>query len=266
MAFKKLNEYVEEKNGAFFTLPNDNDFADVIFLYRNTDDVLVADVHYISSKNYNGYAHCLGDNCPACNYPTKTGRGIRRSSQIFIPLYNISKRKVEFWDRTTRFEQVLNQSVFKNYPNPSEYVFRITRHGQPRDPGTRYDVRAISRNSDYPYDQILADFNMTMPDSYSLVCKELTYTEMSNYLNSDAPTDLPDYGYVPVPRGTSVPDSVPDLPSVSIPTPEYSAPPVDLPPIADDILPFNVTANPNGTGEGNDGDPGSGDDIDDVNF
>lgn len=241
MAFKKLNEYVEEKQGVFFTLPNDNDFADVIFLYQSTDDVLVADVHYISSKNFNGYAHCLGDNCPACNYPTKSGRGIRKQSEIFIPLYNITKRKIEFWDRTPRFEAVLHESVFKNYPNPSEYVFRVTRHGQPRDPSTRYEVRAINRNADYPYSQILADFNITLPDSYSLACKELTYDEMNGYLSSDAPSDLPDYGYVPVPRGSasSVP-SASDI-EVSVPTPEYSTPPSDLPPIpSDDLPPFSV--------------------------
>ena len=257
MAFKKLNEYVEEKQGAFFALPNDNDSADVIFLYRSTEDVLVADIHYISSKNFNGYAHCLGDNCPACNYPTKSGRGIRKQSEMFIPLYNITKRKIEFWDRTPRFEQVLHESVFKNYPNPSEYVFRITRHGQPRDVNTRYEIRAVSRNADYPYDQILKDFNMTMPDSYSIVCKELTYEEMDRYLNSDAPTDLPDYGYVPVPRGSSsAPDSN-DLPEINVPTPEYSAPPEDLPPIESDIAPFDITSS---------GESDSGDDIDDVKF
>lgn len=260
MAFKKLNEYVEEKNGVFFTLPNDNDSADVIFLYRSTDDVLVADVHYISSKNYNGYAHCLGDNCPACDYPTKTGRGIRRQSEIFIPLYNINKRKIEFWDRTTRFEQVLNESVFRNYPNPSEFVFRITRHGQPRDPGTRYEIRAISRNADYSYNQILADFNMTFPDSYSLACKELTYDQMYNYLHSDVPTDLPDYGYVPVPRGSSS-NASNDLPEVSVPTPQYGAPPADIPAMpADDMPPFdaNVTATSQSDS--------SSSDIDNVDF
>lgn len=265
MAFKKLNEYVEEKQGAFFALPNDGDSADVIFLYRSTDDVLVADVHYISSKNFNGYAHCLGDNCPACNYPTKSGRGIRKQSQLFIPLYNITKRKVEFWDRTPRFEQVLHQSVFKNYPNPSEYVFRVTRHGQPRDPATRYEIRATSRNADYSYDQILADFNMTMPDSYSMVCKELTYTEMQNYLTSDAPTDLPDYGYVPVPCGSNVTsgdDLTDTLPEISVPTPEYSAPPADLAPVSDE-LPF-VPVAPADPVEGSTSE--SDEDIDDVKF
>lgn len=264
MAFKKLTEYVEEKNGVFFTLPNDNDYADVIFLYRSTDDVLVADVHYISSKSYNGYAHCLGDNCPACNYPTKTGRGIRRQSEIFIPLFNITKNKVEFWDRTTRFEQVLHDSVFKNYPNPSEYVFRITRHGLPRDPATRYEVRAISRNANYPYEQILKDFNLTMPDSYNLACKEMTYEEMDRCLNSDAATNLPDYGYVPVPRGgASAPaasDPVADFSTATVSTPEYSAPPVDLPPM-EEVVPFGPAGN---TTDGVEG--GSGDDIDDVKF
>lgn len=276
MAFKQISQYVEEKNGVFFTLPNDNDSADVIFLYQSINDVLVADVHYISSKGYNGYAHCLGDNCPACNYPTKTGRGIRKQSSIFIPLYNIQKRKVEFWDRTPKFENVLQQSVFKNFPNPSEYVFRITRHGQPRDPATRYEVKAISRNADYPYAQILADFNMVMPDSYSLACKELTYEEMDKYLNSDTPSDLPNaYNYVPVPRNaapvTETPEVVADLPELNVPTPNYNEVPMSIPrgisDNSEDVPPFEVNGSTgvSNSGEG-DGDSGSGDDLDNVAF
>ena len=51
MAFKSFNQYQEDKNGEFFVLPNDKDYADVIFLYRSAADVLIAEgVHYLSTR------------------------------------------------------------------------------------------------------------------------------------------------------------------------------------------------------------------------
>lgn len=236
MAFKKFNQYLDDKNGMFFTLPNDNDFADVIFLYESIEDVLVADVHYLSTPGFKGYAHCLDSNCPACAYRSARGGRIQKRSTMFIPLYNLTKGRVEFWDRTPNFENVLQQSVFRNYPNPSEYVFRITRHGEARDRNTRYDIVVSGRNGSYPYSQIISDFNLSFPDSYSMICKELSFTEMDNYLKSDAPAQLQDYQYTPVPRGqqttnasAEVSDPVPDIPDIDIPV--YQEPPTDLPEI-----------------------------------
>lgn len=263
MAFKKFNEYVENKNGVFFTLPNDKDQADVIFLYQSADDVLVADTHYLSTDGFKGYAHCLGKNCPACNYRTERGGRIRKQESLFIPLFNLNKRRIEFWDRTPNFEHVLHQAVFKNYPNPSEYVFTVTRNGQPRDPATRYEITVTGRNSSYSYDQILSDHNMTLPEGYNLAVKELTYEQMDGYLNSNTPSSIEDYGYTPIPRGqanTSVPEVEPTispLPEVSIPT--YSEPPMDLPSI-DATASSEVGVDPNPAGDD------SSDSLDDVKF
>lgn len=240
MAFKKFNQYLDDKNGMFFTLPNDGDFADVIFLYQSIDDVLVADTHYISTPGFKGYVHCLENNCPACNFRGAKGGRIQKRSSLFIPLYNLTRGRVEFWDRTPSFESLLHQSVFKNYPNPSEYVFRVTRHGEARDRNTRYDIVVTGRNGSYPYSQIVSDNNLTFPDSYSLICKELTYSEMDGYLKSDAPAKLEDYAYVPVPRGVQqqvqtpsveAASDVPAAPDINIDLPEYQQPPVDLPDI-----------------------------------
>lgn len=234
MAFKKFNEYVENKNGMFFTLPYDKDYADVIFLYQSIDDVLIATTHYISTPGYKGYAHCLDDNCPACNYVSSRGGRIQRRDSLFIPVFNLTKRRFEFWDRTPNFEHVLHESVFKNYPNPSEYVFRVTRNGQPRDVNTTYTIAVTGRNT-MPYEQILSENNISFPDSYSLVCKELTYEEMDRYLNSSAPAEVPDYTYTPVPRGTNAASNaeaaapVPDLPEINVDTPVYNQPPADIP-------------------------------------
>lgn len=233
MGFKSLSQYQEDKQGEFFVLPNDGDSADVVFLYRSVDDVLVGDVHWISSAGYKGYAFCLGreNNCPACNYGDK---GLRIDHKIFIPLYNITKNKIEFWDRSTFFEQVLQKDVFKPFPNPSETVFKITRRGEAGSRDTKYEIKPIARNTGMPYDRILAQFNITLPEYYNTVVREMSYYDMDAALNSgSSASDLQDYGYTPVPRGTAAAASFEDSPAVDVPTVEYSAPPEVAPPVAE---------------------------------
>lgn len=229
MAFKSLTQYQEDKNGEFFVLPNDGDFADVIFLYRNINDVLVADVHYIASSGYKGYVHCCGAGCPACNYGE---RGIRLDTKLFIPLYNLQKNKIEFWDRSTFFEQTLQKYVFAPFPTPWETVFRVTRRGEARSRDTKYDIVPVGRNTTMTYDSILSSFGITLPAGYSAVCREMSAAEMSAALNSapSSNSDLQDYGYTPIPRGTSMPD-------VTVPTPQYSAPPEVAPPVMPEYTP-----------------------------
>lgn len=241
MAFKSLSKYQEDKAGDFFVLRNDGDYADVVFLYRSVDDVMVGDMHYIMSANYKGYAHCCGAGCPACNYipPSHKYKGIKLDHKILIPLYNVTKNKIEFWDRNTFFEQKLQKDVFASFPNPSEAIFRITRCGEAGSRDTTYDIQPIYRNSGMPYEKILADFGISFPDAYSIVCKEMTPAEMSAALNStNSTSELEDYGYVPVPRGgvASLPDAAPIEPMASVPTVPYSVPPEVAPPLAEYVL------------------------------
>ena len=114
MAFKSLNQYNAEKNKGFFTLQNDGEYADVIFIYKSVGDVMIADVHYIKSSEYSGYVHCCGAGCPACE------KGIRIQNKIFIPLYVIAKNgetlakpEIRYFDRTTYFEPQLMADVFE---------------------------------------------------------------------------------------------------------------------------------------------------------
>lgn len=242
MAFKSMEQYNEERYGNFLTLSNDRDYADVIFLYQSKADVLMADVHYIKSAEYSGYAHCCGVGCPACAYPTKDGKGIRVDSKLFIPLYNITANRIQFWDRSTRFDVQLANDVFSKFPNPSEYVFRITRHGEAFSRDTRYEIQAVGKNTSMPYAKILADFNITLPDYYSTVVKELSIAEMSSMLSSpsDASVAVPRDAYVapmtiaPPQFGTTfgqpVPESVVSVPEAPVVTdlpdfsPEVAAP------------------------------------------
>ena len=228
MGFKTVNQYNEDKFGGLFLLRNDKDYADVIFLYQGVSDVLVADVHYIKSNEYSGYVHCCGKGCPAC------AKGIRTQTKLFIPLYNIQAGEIQFFDRTMRFEPQLQQDVFSKYPNPSEYVFRITRNGAAGDVNTTYSIVAIGRNTFKSYAQILSENNATMPEYYSNVCRDLTSIELQRLLNdSDRPNNgfsaNDDYSatYGATPRAAAPASSIPEPPSIGLPT--YSEPPEYVP-------------------------------------
>ena len=207
MAFKTMKEYNEQKFGGLFVLRNDGDYADVIFMYRSADDVLIADTHYIKSADYSGYVHCCGRGCPAC------GKGIRVQTKLFIPLFNITAGELQFWDRTMRFEPQLQQDVFARFSNPSEYVFRITRHGAAGDVNTTYEIQVIGKNEYKSYAQILADNNAQFPDYFEHICKEVTAGELNMMVNVSASAggysaaDIP--AYTPSPR-VSVPSQVAD--------------------------------------------------------
>ena len=209
MAFKTAKQYNEERFGGRFTLRNDGDYADVIFLYRDYNDVLVADTHYIKSADYTGYVHCCGRGCPACE------KGIRVQSKLFIPMYNMTTDQIEFWDRNTRFENQLSKDVFEHYPNPVDFVFRITRHGAAGDVNTTYEIRAIGRNADYSYEFLMKKFNISMPAHYESVCKDVRPMDLRAMVNAAAShseeSDLPDYRVTPRTRSSEAP-TAPDVP------------------------------------------------------
>ena len=197
MAFKSFVQYNEEKNENFFRLKDDGDSANVIFLYRSINDVLVADVHYIKSDEYSGYVHCLENNCPACK------RKLRIQKKLFIPLYNLDTQRIEFFDRTIRFEPQLEREVFKLYPNPSEIVFKITRHGEYGTRDTSYSIRAVGRAPENSYEDILKKFNTSLPAHYDVICKSVDAFAMNNMLSnadddSTESDEMPEY--TPMPR------------------------------------------------------------------
>jgi len=205
MAFKSVEQFNDDRYHNMFRITDDGGSEDVVFLYRSKADMLVADVHYVRSNDYSGYVHCIGSGCPACK------KGIRTQTKVFIPVYNISKGAIEFWDKTMAFEPQMNRDVFSKFPNPSEYVFRITRHGAYRDVNTHYDIVAVGKNSTMSYEQILAKCNATMPDYYETIVRSVSLAELTGMLQSsvtDNSASIPDY--VPVPRAgyqSSIPDT-----------------------------------------------------------
>lgn len=203
MAFKSVEQFNDDRYHNMFRVANDGETADVVFLYQSKADMLVADVHYIKSSEYSGYVHCSGAGCPACS------RGIKIQTKLFIPVYNINKDAIEFWDRTMTFEPQMQKDVFDKFPNPSEYVFRITRHGVYRDVNTYYEITAVGRNSQMPYDKILAKFNAKMPDYYENIVKSVSVPDLTRMLMVQTANNV-SQDYVPVPRAgyqSSIPNT-----------------------------------------------------------
>jgi hypothetical protein len=229
MAFKQVSEIKQEKYAGKFVLENDQDTADVIFLYRNATEVVAADVHYIKSADYNGYVHCNDGGCPACL------KGIRKQTKLFVPMYVVSVNgkpvnEIQFWDRTLKFEPQLQSDVFRNVGNPSEYVFRITRNGAHGDINTRYAIQLIANNKEIPYDKIMSDNNAKFPDYYEHICKDVDAVVLNAWLaNTEGAatnTALPDY--VATPRvSTNV--ASPEIPNtVELPSTEEITEEVDF--------------------------------------
>lgn len=239
MAFKTVTQYNEERFGGLFLLRNDGDSANAVFLYQSPEDVLVADTHYIKSAGYSGYVHCTEHGCPAC------AKNIRVQTKLFIPLFNLSanegKGEIQFWDRSIRFENQLSKDVFEKYNNPSEVVFRITRHGAAGSVDTTYEIQAVGRNTVMSYHEILAANKATMPAYYENVCKSVTAAELTTMLNSSGDTNSGLPAYTPTPR-------------VSVPVADLSA---TIPPFDDGIADIGVDALASAEGI----EPGSDDDV-----
>lgn len=205
MAFKSVEQFNDDRYHGLFRLVNDGEHADVVFLYQSMKDMLVAQAHYIKSADYSGYVHCCDNGCPACS------KGIRVQTKLFIPVYNIDKDEIEFWDRNMKFEPYMEQAVFNRFPNPSEFVFRITRHGVPNDINTTYGIEAVGKNTIAPYGSILAKFNTKMPDAYSAIIREVSISELTGMLQNagtDSASSMPEY--TPIPRAgyqSAIPDT-----------------------------------------------------------
>lgn len=241
MSFKTVEDFNKQRYDGTFVLRNDGDFADVIFLYRSEKDVLVADTHYIKSDEYSGYVHCTGRGCPVC------AKGIRIQTKLFIPLYNIKENQIQFFDRTMKFEPQLQQDVFSKYPNPSEYVFRITRRGASGDINTRYEIQAVARNEFKSYDEILQSFDTSFPAHFEHICKDVDATTLSRWVSTPSNSSVPSYGadmpsYTVKPRVSSnmnmeAPNEIPNMVKPSL---DVSGEDIDSEDLAEDIADEDV--------------------------
>jgi hypothetical protein len=156
--------------------------------------------------------------------------------------------KIQFWDRTTKFQAQLMNDVFRNYPNPSGFIFRITRFGVPNDRGTRYSINVLEENHVGSFDEIMANYKLSFPESYDIICKDYSATELRRILlqhNSQNTAARTTYGATP--RATVQSNAIP--PSTNMPivaAPQYAAP-ITPTSVVDDVVP--VGSDDSETGE-----------------
>lgn len=162
---------IQHEESKFFYLAHDKEYEDVIFLLRSRDDVIVFPIHTIQSSGKVRRVLCKGDECPYC----KKGENARNA--IFVPLYNISKDTVQFWERGLRFTMYKFEYIFKTFDDPTRYVFRVTRNGDLGDNTTTYNVKAIANNTVFSYEEILQKFDIQLPEFYKTIIEDLDFTE-----------------------------------------------------------------------------------------
>lgn len=195
MAFKKMQDIEQSRYNKFLRLENDGDSIVGLFLYNSYDDVLLADVHYVKSRDYSGYVHCCGDGCPMC------ARGIQIRNKLFVPFLvladlnsNFDQNTIVFWDRNIGFNHQLRKDVFNKYPNPTELVFKVTRHGAYRDINTTYSITPVS-NFRSDVDEVLKDMDVVFPEYYENIVRSVDIVTLSDWMNENSHSS--DTAYVP---------------------------------------------------------------------
>lgn len=172
-----MKEYSEERGAGKFRLMDDGDSQEVIFMYQSPDDVLRCDAHYITCGEDSGYYHHIDEGeCPAC------GVNLPIRNKLFIPMFIPETGELVFWDRNTTFYHQLVKDVFDKAPNPSEYTFMVTRHGEYKSRDTRYEITLHGKNVT-PFNDILDHVGAKMPDAYENICKSVTASEMRTLLS-----------------------------------------------------------------------------------
>lgn len=214
MAFKSIVDYDADKYKGLFRLPNDGDSAEVIFLYEKITDAQIGPMHYISCGAYTGLVHCLESaDCPACAFQLKV------QEKLLVPLYNISAGEPQFFNRGSLFKEQLVRDVFNRYPNPTEYKFRITRHGAAGDRDTKYSISVLDYNDGPKYADIMAKYNIKFPEYYENIVRSVDAQTMRLWLDSSGTRNTtatynatPRVSIPPIP--VSIIDTTPEMPSV----------------------------------------------------
>ena len=168
---RRLSDIKRDEESKFFHLKYDKECENVIFLLRSRDDVIVFPVHTIQNSGKVRRILCTGDNCPYCK------KGEKARDIIFVPIYNVSKDAVMFWERGFRFFAYKIEPMFKTFDDPTRYVFRVTRNGNMGDITTTYEVGAVARNTVFSYEEILQKFDIQFPEFYKTIIEGLDFTE-----------------------------------------------------------------------------------------
>lgn len=138
-----------QNSSEWLSLQNDGDVARVQFLYNSYDELDTFACHRIQTgfnertgKPIERWVDCKRDyddpidNCPFC----KAGMPVK--PVMILSMYDHSDGKIKIWERGKTFRKVI-ESKFNRYPNLSDMVFEIERHGVKGDNKTTYELIAM---------------------------------------------------------------------------------------------------------------------------
>lgn len=138
MTFEEAMKY--ENEPCYFTLTHDGDTATVKFLFDSMKDIYQYLVH---SVRYNGKFYKVEcprisldvseDKCPICS------KGSKPFKKFYIPLYNLTEDKFQYWERGKTFAKKLIRLCEEYYP-VSDHVFEIERVGEKGSVDTDYKI------------------------------------------------------------------------------------------------------------------------------
>lgn len=176
-ASQNLQDY-SGGEGSYFSLLDDGDTADVRIMYSGVQDIEGYAVHKVKlpDDSYK-YVDCLRsysdpkDACPLCMAYNKL------LTKFWIPLYNVAKEEIQFWERGKNFYSKLAELCSANPPLVS-HIVEIERHGAKGDINTTYELYA--KEDDGVTFEDLPD----VPEVVGTIVLSKTYDELVNYVNT----------------------------------------------------------------------------------
>lgn len=170
------DKYGGQGGGGYFSLKNDKDVAKVRFLFDGIEDVEGFAVHEVEIDGKKRYVNCLReygqpvDVCPFCAAKMFT------QVKYFIPLYNITEKRTQTWERGKKFGQKIS-SICSRYSHLVSHIFEIERNGQAGDQQTTYEIYEVAQD-----DTTLDQFDP--PEILGTLVLDKTADDMVCYLNA----------------------------------------------------------------------------------
>ena len=135
------------EESARFCLIRDKQTAKVRFLMENWNDVYLTHIHEIETdvdenRRKIHRVKCLGDDCIACK------QGKRIYTKIYVPLYNETLQKFQYWERSPASHFINFDNIFNAHMDIPYFRFEIKRIGHKGDLQTKYEITKIEETND----------------------------------------------------------------------------------------------------------------------
>ena len=174
--YNDVDNYGNNSNGAFFTLKDDKDTAQVRFLYESVDDIDGYSVHEVEVNGKRRYVNCIRnyndpiDMCPLCR------EGYKVIPKMFIKLYNINANECQIWERGKGYFQKISSLSARYNPLCNE-IIEIERNGVKGDMKTSYSF--------YPIENSEFDINsVEVPEPLGTIILDKNADDMEDYLRT----------------------------------------------------------------------------------